>query len=236
MVYLCVGMILNAAVRDNFKDAVVASRDAAGSLRAPSLASRGFQRSKAAYTANVASRLAAGALRAPSLASLGSQRSKTASRLSPGDTGPGSLTLQRRDAPLARFMRSTASASMDRAGRDADFTRLTRVDDASRESAGPGSLCRASSFAALIASRLAAGPDHALHSTPRCVIVASTLPAGAEVALDLQAGVVSKDSAGTHFDNYRDQSDFNSVHDSDTRMISEGASRFSADMQSRASK
>ncbi len=97
-------------------------------------------------------------------------------------------------------------------------------------------MSRASSFAALIASRLAAGPDPPSHSTPRRDFVASTLPAGAGVASEELAGVASRKSAGTHFDDYRDQSDYNSVLDSDTKTISEGASRFSADVQSRASK
>ncbi len=44
-----------------------------------------------------ASQFSAGALRAPSLASQGSQRSKAASGLPAGDPGLGSLTLQCRD-------------------------------------------------------------------------------------------------------------------------------------------
>ena len=114
----------------------------------------------------VASQVSAGALRTPSQASRGSQHSLTASRPPAGDPGPGSLALQRRDAPLAHFMKSTAAASTTRAGSAEFSSGLTRVVEASRQSAGPGSLSHASSCAALIVLQLAAGLVTPSHLTP----------------------------------------------------------------------
>ena len=62
-------------------------------------------------------------------------------------------------------------------------------------------------------------------------VEASMLSAGAGVASGKLAGVVSQKQAGAsciHFDEYRDHSEMDGVHDSDTKSGSEGASHLSA--------
>ena len=121
---------------------------------------------------------------------------KAVLRLSACDPSLGSLTLQRWDVPLAHFLKSTAVASRDEAGLTGVFPHLTRIIEAFRKSAGPGSLSRAGAFAALVASRLTAGSCAPSHSTPQCVPNASSFAAGSEIALRKQARVASQKQAG----------------------------------------
>ena len=100
---------------------------------------------------------------------------------------------------------------------------MTQIVGASTKSAGPGPLCWASTFAALVASRLGAGLIAPSHSTPRRDVDASSFSAGAEIALREQARVASQKSAGlsqSMFADYRQQLEVNSDHASETKSIS----------------
>ena len=105
------------------------------------------------------------------------------------------------------------------------------VDHSCNQARLPADVNHASSFVALIALRLAAGMNAPSHSMPIQDFEASMLSAGAGVVSGKLAGVVSQKQAGAsflHFDDYRDHSEMDSVHDSDTKSGSEGALLLSA--------
>ena len=116
-------------------------------------------------------------------------------------------------------MKSTAAASTNQA----EPVGLTYIVEASRKSAGLGSLSRASSFMALIALWLAAGPTAPSHSMPRHGFEVSTLSAGAGIVSRESAGIASRDLAGTShsfFTKYRQQMEVDSERGSENKTVS----------------